>query len=339
MSPKIFISIMKYDYGVHERGFSYEYNNLYLPLCDVYGKENVCLFDFFSIYKAKGKSEMNKKLKQIITEQKPDIALFALFENEFDPQIISSLKETTKTVVYFFDDPWRKKFANYWRQYFSYFSTPDYTMYNKYLSQGYKNVLFTPFGYNKNIYKKIDTDKIFDVSFIGGYSPLRDWTIKNLRKKRIDIKVFGRGWDNDNSWLTEEEMIKVINQSKINLNLSNATSYHLPFLFWSLHSSKTVKELLLLRKTIEQVKGRHYEINGCGGFQLSYYIPGLEVAFKIDNEIAIYNSLKNLNDKILFYLENKNLREEIASNGYKRAIKVHTAQNYMKQLVNKVIGE
>jgi len=260
--PKIFISIMKYDYGVTERGYSYEYNNLYLPLCDVYGKENVFLFDFFSIYKKEGKAEMNKTLKQLVTELKPDIALFALFQNEFVPQVVDSLKEITKTVVYFFDDPWRKKFANYWKQFFSYFSTPDYTMYNNYLSLGYKNVLFTPFGYNKNIYKKRDENKIYDVSFIGGYSPLREWTIKKLRKNGIDIKVFGRDWNKNNSWLSEEEMVRVINQTKINLNLSNAVSYHLPFLFWSLHSTRAIKELLLLRKTIEQVKGRHYEING-----------------------------------------------------------------------------
>ncbi len=329
---------MKYDYGVTERGYSYEYNNLYLPLCDVYGKENVFLFDFFSIYKKEGKAEMNKTLKQLVTELKPDIALFALFQNEFVPQVVDSLKEITKTVVYFFDDPWRKKFANYWKQFFSYFSTPDYTMYNNYLSLGYKNVLFTPFGYNKNIYKKRDENKIYDVSFIGGYSPLREWTIKKLRKNGIDIKVFGRDWNKNNSWLSEEEMVRVINQTKINLNLSNAVSYHLPFLFWSLHSTRAIKELLLLRKTIEQVKGRHYEINGCGGFQLSYYIPGLEAAFEIEKEIAVYNSFKDLKNKITFYLENENLRQDIAENGYNLAVKAHTAQNYMQQLINKVIG-
>ncbi len=247
------------------------------------------------------------------------------------------MKNVTKTVVYFFDDPWRKKFANYWKQFFTYFSTPDYTMYNKYLSEGNKNVLFTPFGYNKNIYKKNKCSKIYDVTFIGGYSPLREWTINKLNKKGLKINVFGRGWNNNNSWLSEEEMVNVVNQSKINLNLSNATSYHLPFLLWSLQSFTAIKELLLLRKTIEQVKGRHYEINGCGGFQLSYNIPGLEVAFEIEKEIAVYDSINDLYDKIIYYLNNDNIREEIALNGYNRAVKEHSAQNYMKHLVNKVI--
>ena len=129
------------------------------------------------------------------------------------------------------------------------------------------------------------------------------------------------------------------NQSKINLNLSNATSYHLPFLVWSLHSPRAIKELLLLRKTIEQVKGRHYEINGCGGFQLSYNIPGLEIAFEIEKEIAVYDSINNLQERITNYLRNEKLRKDIATKGYNRAVKDHTAQKYMKELVNKVIGE
>ncbi|MCH7827871.1 MAG: glycosyltransferase family 1 protein [Bacteroidetes bacterium] len=159
-----------------------------------------------------------------------------------------------------------------------------------------------------------------------------------LKKKGINVNVFGRGWNNEKSWLTEEEMVKVINQTKINLNLSNAVSYHLPFLIWSMQTTRAVKELLLLRKTIEQVKGRHYEITGCGGFQLSYNIPGLEIAFDIDKEIAVYNSLKNLPQRIKYFLDNENERERIALNGYNRAARDHSAQNYMQQLINKVLG-
>ncbi|MCH8171214.1 MAG: glycosyltransferase [Bacteroidetes bacterium] len=211
-------------------------------------------------------------------------------------------------------------------------------MYKKYLSDGIENAIFSPFGFNKNIYKKIEMEKIYNVSFIGGYSPLRDWIIMKLKKKGINVNVFGRGWNNEKSWLTEEEMVKVINQTKINLNLSNAVSYHLLFLIWSLHSPRAVKELLLLRKTVEQVKGRHYEINGCGGFQLSYNIPGLEIAFEIDKEIAVYDSLKNLPQRIKYFLDNENERESIALNGYNRAARDHSAQNYMQQLINKVLG-
>ena len=59
--PKAFIAIMKYDYGVESRGYSYEYYNLYLPLRDLLGEENVYLFDFYSEFKSSGKTAMNRK--------------------------------------------------------------------------------------------------------------------------------------------------------------------------------------------------------------------------------------------------------------------------------------
>ena len=51
---KILAVLMKYDYGVKERGYSYEYYNIFLPLCDELDSQNVILYDFYSDYKNKG---------------------------------------------------------------------------------------------------------------------------------------------------------------------------------------------------------------------------------------------------------------------------------------------
>ncbi len=337
--PKIFIALMKYDYGVESRGFSYEYYNVYLPLCDVVGKENVFLFDFYSEFKALGKAVMNKKLKESIVSEKPDLALFVLFEEEFDEKSISSLKEFTKTVVYFIDDPWRIEFAKKWRKHFSFFTTPDYYMHKNYRIDGLENAIYSPFGFNDKIYEKRDLPKKYDVSFVGGYSPFRQWILKQLQKEDISIKVFGRGWKGEKSWISQDECVNIFNQSKINLNLSNAINYEFKFLLWSLSSPKAYKPLFLLRKNKEQIKGRHYEINGCGGFQLSYFVPALNLTYEIDKEIAVYENIKQLVDEIKFFLKANDLRNQIADNGYTRSQKDHKSSGYLKNLVNKVINE
>lgn len=336
---KIFLALMKYDYGVKERGFSYEYFNIYLPLCDVYGRENILLFDYFTEFEEHSKNVMNNKVKHIISVEKPDISIFCiLWENQFDEEIISSLRKDTKTVIYFFDDPWRQKFVRYWIKYFDYFTTSDYYMYKQYEMEGFSNVVFSPFGFNSSIYKKLELEKKFDVSFVGGYSPLRKYIFHLLEKEGIKVNVFGRGWGKGGTWISQEEMVKVFNQSKINLNLSNAIYNDARFLFWASYSLKNIKQLILLRKHKEQVKGRHFEINACGGFQLSYFVPGLNMVYKIDKEIAVYEDLKFIPEEIKFFLSNGELRNSIAENGYKRSIKDHTAQNYMKSLVKRVLG-
>jgi len=333
---KIFLSTMKYDYGNKERGYSYEYYNIYLPLCDVYGFENIFLFDFYSEFKASGKPGMNKRLFETIKSEKPDVALFCLFQNEFDEEVINSLKDLTRTCVYFFDDPWRLKFVRHWIKYFKYFSTPDFYMYRKYKLENINNVFYSPFGFNSNFYKKVESDRKYEVSFVGGYSPLRKWIINNLRNEGINVKVFGRGWDSEAKWISQEQVVEVFNQSKINLNLSNAVYNNYRFILWSLKSLKDIKQLLLLKKTQEQVKGRHYEINGCGGFQLSYFVPGLNLAYEIDKEIAVYEDINSIAGLVKFFLKDEELRYDIAESGYIRSHKDHSAQRYLKQLINNV---
>jgi spore maturation protein CgeB len=199
--------------------------------------------------------------------------------------------------------------------------------------EGFRNVIYSPFGFNPAIYKKLDLEKKYDVSFVGGYSPLRKYIFHLLEKEGINVNVFGRGWGKRGTWISQEEMVKVFNQSKINLNLSNAIYNDVRFLFWSSFSLKNIKQLILLRKHKEQVKGRHYEINACGGFQLSYFVPGLNMVYEIDKEIAVYEDLKFIPEEIKFFLTNEELRNSIAENGYKRSIKDHSAQGYMKNLI------
>lgn len=333
---KIAAILMQYDYGSKARGFSFEYNNILLPLKDVFGEENVIHFDFYDEFIKSGKELMNKKLKDFIYSERPDVALFCLFENEFDQTVVDEIGKITKTVVYFFDDPWRQAFVRNWIKHFTYFSTPDYYMFRHYTLDGLNNVIYTPFGFNANIYHKIEVDKKYDVSFVGGYSPLRKWIFNELKKEGINVNVFGRGWGSDSKWVSQEEMTMVFNQSKINLNLSNAAYYDLKFLIWTMRSTKAIKQLLLLKKNKEQVKGRHFEINACGGFQLSYFIPGLNLVYEIDKEIAVYENLNSLPAIIKYFLRDDNVREEIANAGYERSWRDHTAQNYLKTLILKV---
>ena len=63
--------MMQHDYGIKESGLSFEYVNIYSPLCDILSKENVVLFDFFAEYKKSGKDQMNKKLRDFIKTEKP----------------------------------------------------------------------------------------------------------------------------------------------------------------------------------------------------------------------------------------------------------------------------
>lgn len=72
------------------------------------------------------------------------------------------------------------------------------------------------------------------------------------------------------------------------------------------------------------MKARQFEINGCGGFQLSYYVDGLEHCYEIGREIVVYLDVDDLISKVKYYLAHDDEREAIASRGYQRTLAEHT---------------
>ena len=117
------------------------------------------------------------------------------------------------------------------------------------------------------------------------------------------------------------DMVRLFNESKISLNLSNSASWDARYLA---SSPRALINRVRSPKTIEQIKARHFEINGCGGFQLSYYVEGLEHYYDIGNEIGIYADVDDLIGKIRLYLKDESLRDAVARAGYQRTLAEHT---------------
>lgn len=336
---KVLIALMQYDYGEKERGYSYEYYNVYLPLKDQLGENQVLLFDYYSEFQKSGVIAMNQRLGDIIRSEKPDVSVFCIYKEQFTDQFLAEYRNHTQTVAYFIDDEWRQSFVRRYLPHFDHFTTRDYYMYRSYLAEGLGQVLFCPLGFNENIYQKKDLPVKYDVSFVGGYSPERSWILNFLRKQNIRIKVFGRGWGSDDKWVTQEEMVDVFNQSRINLNLTNSKIYDIRFAINALKTPRALRSILRSRKTKEGIKGRHFEICGSGGFQLSFYVRGLNLFYEIDKEIVVYENIDSIADYIKFYLNNEELRAEIAQNGFERSVSEHSSQKYVLDMVRKAKGK
>jgi len=314
---RIIVVAMLYGYGIKEKGYSYEFYNFYQVLKEMYS--DVLLFDFMSILQEKGKRDMNQALLSMVKESKPDLVMFSLYTDQFIPEVIDELREYTTTLCFFHDDGWRVEFSRFWARHFDWFTTPEAHRVQLYHHLGYDNVLHFPYAITPTVYKKLDIPEKYDVSFIGMVHPYRKWIIRRIRKAGIQVYTAGSGWPTGH--INQEEMVRVINQSKINLNLSNSVSWDLRCLILF---PKALYKALRSAKRVEQMKARPFEINGCGGFQLSYYVGGLERYYEIGQEIAVYLDADDLIDKVRYYLAYDNEREAIAERGYKRTLSEHT---------------
>ncbi|MDD2653619.1 MAG: glycosyltransferase [Candidatus Omnitrophica bacterium] len=333
MNTKVLMVSMLYDYGIKERGFSYDYYNIYDVLKRVLG-ENALFFDYKNVFDKQEKYLLNEQLLRTIKKEKPELTIFSLYTNQFIPEVLDQIREHTKTLCYFWDDQWRIKFSTYWAPHFDYITTPDFNGIRKWRERGLEKVIYSPFGCNHYLWAKNDFPKKYDVSFAGAYHPYREWILKKLRKAGINVYIGGAG--GKNGYISFDELINVLNQSKINLNLSNSGSLDIRYM---LSSAKAFRNAMSRFKkgdvkNREQIKGRHFEIPGCGGFQLSYYVEGLEHCYEVGKEITIYMDMDDLIEKIRYYLKNESERGEIAQNGYKRTLSEHTYEKRIKEIFN-----
>lgn len=314
---KILHVSMRYDYGDRSRGESYEYHNFFDGLKRA-GHE-VRFFDYMEETARLGKQGMNAALLASAAEFRPDLALVSLYTDQFETSTMDALRGTTTTLCFFHDDMWRRDFSRAWAPHFDAFTSSDFEAVRKYTRIGLNHIIHFPFGVNEALYKPIGTGFDHDVSFVGQWHPYREWLIRRLRKAGIDVKVAGHGWPGGT--VSFDEMVSIFNRSRINLNLSNSTSWDARYL---LSSPRALRSRLRSTKDVEQLKARHFEINACKAFQLSYYVDGLERCYRIGEEIAVYISPDDLIEKVQYYLADGELMASIAAAGYARTLQEHT---------------
>ncbi len=343
---KIIYASHKYDYGVKAQGLSYEYCNHYDTFVRM-GFE-IIYFDFCELCDRYGQRRMNEMLIDVVRKEQPGLLFCVLFQEQIYKETVRTISVTTPTTTinWFCDDHWRfDNYSKYWAPCFNWVTTTASSALQKYEKIGYKNVIKTQWACNPNLYKRMDLPKKYDVTFVGMPHGNRRLIIEALRSAGIDVKCWGRGWENGR--LSQDEMIRVFNQSRINLNLSNSSCSKrtlqsrlitsasrcikmLPYGSALVSKVKRAAESkpidldIPLNRDNDQIKGRNFEVPGCGGFLLTGAADNLEDYYKIGQEVVVYTTVRDMIDKIRYYLAHEDEREAIAQKGYFRIIKDHT---------------
>ena len=154
-----------------------------------------------------------------------------------------------------------------------------------------------PNAYPDDLIRPLNTGKPVDVGFCGNILNRKD-EITFLEKYKIKKDIFVIGND----------MVNAINSYKIhfNKNISNDINY------------------------------RTFETTGCGTFLLTNYSQNLEKLFKIGEEIVVYENIKDLDEKIYYYLNNPIERKKIENAGYLRSKKDHTFLERVKTIIEEL---
>lgn len=111
-----------------------------------------------------------------------------------------------------------------------------------------------------------------------------------------------------------QEMPKVFYLSKINLNITS--------------------------RSIESgVPQRIWDIMAVGGFCLTNYQPELEEYFVIGKDLEVFHNMKELEEKVAYYLTHEKERIRIAMNGYKKVRENHSYEKRVAPVLEELFGD
>ena len=138
-------------------------------------------------------------------------------------------------------------------------------------------------GYDESVDFVQNVKKEYDISFIGNVYGNRSTVLERLNNVKIISSAYGL-----------QHSIEV-GKSRINLNIC----------------------------TDNCASDRVYKILAAGGFLLTDDWYGRELTGLVDGEdLIIYNDISDLQEKIVYYLNNKDLRNRISKNGMKKVKKL-----------------
>tara|TARA_B110000196_G_C21143968_1_gene665474 strand:+ start:1453 stop:2658 length:1206 start_codon:yes stop_codon:yes gene_type:complete len=184
--------------------------------------------------------------------------------------------------------------------------TFDYVSVNRYRQSGINAHFFMHPIY---IPSPEDLDKFkgegYKVAFLGTVKdkPSRTKFIEYLIERGVEVAVIDTSGSN---FLERDHMHSVFKNTIINLSFSGITDY--------------IKSDNPLQKMKRGTKSRHLEIASSGGFCISEYSIAASKHLEEDKEIVFFTSKEDLLNKIEFYLNNEEKRNEIAISA-RKAIK------------------
>lgn len=328
---KILFVDLKYDYGVKSRGVNLIGQDGFKKSMEQLGHDVV---PFYYDHYLRGGSALQKALLDTASSTQPDLVFFSLFRNQFEHETLIKLKEKYCTINWFGDDQWRfDSFTKYYANDFTWCVTTDVFSIEKYQRLGQSNVILSQWAaIDSHIDYISDCSYRYDVSFVGGYHPYRDWFIKTFESiSGLSVAKFGHGWPAGS--ISAEDMVQLFQQTKVNLNISNSNSLDIRYLF---SSPKALLNSIRSRKVQSQVKARNFEIPFFGGFELTDFVPSIDRYFDIGKEIVCYSNVEEAALQALFYLENQQEREVVKNAGHHKAYANHGYIHRIKEVLEAI---
>ena len=240
----------------------------------------------------------------------------------YHPDFILELSKKTYTVIYSGDDPessYRrsKPYLYAFDHAFCYgvYHNANQKMTEKFLEWGAKRANFKPHGCMQEMYNHeltendiLKGERDIDLIFVGGYANYtrNDFLLRLKKHYKDKFQIYG-GWGG---------FVGILSRIKNGYGLINIHKISNEQLFEKYKRSKIG---INIHQSFGPCNLRMYELPMNGVMQICDNEKGLDEIFKLNEEVVSYSSYDEIIDKIEYYLDNDDLRRQIAINGFRKA--------------------
>ena len=284
--------------------------------------------DRFAVLQKWDLSRLNRKLIREVNKFKPDILLQTGGHRIF-PETIKLIKSMgVKTVLWTIDFPTDFVPVIESAPAYDFVFTGGTEAYELLKPYNIKNIYWLPFACDTTFHKPAQltqAEKVkyaSDIVFIGSFYQNRQEALEQISD--FDLGVWGPGWEKvpDSSPLKKcvkraggvkpDEWTKIYSSSKICVVIHY-------------HDGKTL---------CYQASPKVYEILACRCFLLVDNEKDVNSLFVDGKHLAVFKGIKDLREKIRYYLDNPGEREIIAGQGYDEVIQKHAYINRVKEMLS-----
>ncbi|MFH0997438.1 MAG: glycosyltransferase [Pseudomonadota bacterium] len=303
---KILCALGKYQYGDPARGFSTEYA-AFMPALKNMGHD-VVHFELWDRRTYSNYAELNHLILKAVDRECPEVLLTVQLQYEIFIETLETIKNRgdVATICWATDDSWKyREVSRFIGRYYHAMTTTYPEVVSKYHRDGISHILLTQWAARSNqlVPPLLSHECRYPVSFIGEAHGNRRQRIQYLLDQGIPVACFGHGWPHGP--VSADDVPKIMRNSVISLNFANS------------------------RGQQNQIKARTFEVPGAGGFLLTEPAPYLDNWYIPDQEIVVFQSDRDLVQKIKYYLSHPAIRDRIAAAGFERTCNDHT---YEKRL-------
>ena len=278
---------------------------------------------------AAAKSErLQRRLKDIILEEKPDLVFLIISHLKID---FARLREYFhgQLVVYDMDGPdWKCYEHLAWTKHFDMLFTASKVSWRQLQQNGIKSA-YLPHGIDVHYFRPLELsppDQHYygsPISFVGRPTPRRVQMLAAVAP--CGLTLWGRRWhrrnecDNPELWRCVKEKNDIIGKNV--LKIYNASTLFVNTLRDALSNPPTIMSLQV------------FTVPSCGGCLLTEWVEELEEAFDPGKELLVFHNIQELKELAERYTKDIAAAKKIGLAGRKRCLAEHTHEHRAKYIL------